>query len=116
VSRYDDLAGMARAYWDYALRHPNRYEVIACRLPEAEQPPTDVKFQVTEPLHDLVARLAPDNPLTAARVIWSYLHGAVSLRLAWPARQGLDPDEAFMAGVAVLETWLKEAYGGGPVD
>lgn len=112
VSRHDDLMGIARAHWDYALRFPNRYDVIVCRTSEAEQLPTDIKFQMTEPLHELVARLAPDNSLTVARIIWSYLHGAVSLRLAWPTRVGLDPDEAFMAGVAALETWLKEAHGG----
>jgi hypothetical protein len=30
----------------------------------------------------------------AARVLWSYVHGAVSLRLLWPTREGLDPVEA----------------------
>ena len=80
VAPHDTLAGMARAYWEYGLRYPNRYDIIVCRAPEAEQPPAVIKFQVTEPLHALAARLAPDNPLVVARVLWSYLHGAVSLR------------------------------------
>jgi AcrR family transcriptional regulator len=106
VGRHDSLADMARAYWDYGLRYPNRYDVVVCRTPEAEQPPAAAKFQVTETLHRLAARHSPDNPLVVARVLWSYLHGAVSLRLAWPTREGLDPEEAFTAGLAALEAWL----------
>jgi AcrR family transcriptional regulator len=106
VERHDTLGGMARAYWTYGLRYPNRYDVIVCRTPETVQPPAEAKFQVTEPLHALVRRLAPDRPLVAARVLWSYLHGAVSLRLAWPTREGLDPDAAFFAGIEALAEWL----------
>jgi hypothetical protein len=60
----------------------------------------------------LTARLAPDNSLLAARVLWSYLHGAVSLRLAWPTREGLDPDEVFTAGIEALGAWLADGVGG----
>ncbi len=59
-------------------------------------------------LRNLARRLSPDNPLVAARVLWSYLHGAVSLRLAWPTREGLDPEEAFMAGIAAFESCIVE--------
>jgi AcrR family transcriptional regulator len=116
VGRHDSLAGMARAYWDYGLRYPNRYDVVVCRTPEAETPPAAAKFQVTEPLHELAARLSPDRPLVAARVLWSYLHGAVSLRLAWPSREGLDPEEAFVAGIEALGAWLAHGAGCGRTD
>lgn len=106
VKRHDTLEGMARAYWNYGLRYPNRYDVVVCRSPEIEQPPADVKFQVTEPLHELAHQLAPEQPLIAARVLWSYLHGAVSLRLSWPTRPGLDPEAAFVAGIEALAAWL----------
>jgi AcrR family transcriptional regulator len=106
VERHESLAGMGRAYWDYGVRYPNRYAVIVCRGPEAEQPPAAVKFEVTEPLHELAERLSPDRPLVAARVLWSYLHGAVSLCLTWPTREGLDPEEAFAAGLEALDAWL----------
>jgi AcrR family transcriptional regulator len=106
LDHHENLAGMARAYWDYGLRYPNRYAVIVCRGPEAEQPPTADKFQVTEPLHELAAHLSPDRALVARRVLWSYLHGAVSLRLLRPTRDGLDPEEAFAAGLEPLEAWL----------
>jgi AcrR family transcriptional regulator len=116
VERHNDLAGMARAYWNYGLRYPNRYDVVVCRSPETEQPPVDVKFQVTEPLHVLAHRLAPDQPLIAARVLWSYLHGAVSLRLAWPTREGLDPEAAFVAGIEALASWLAPSAAGERAD
>jgi AcrR family transcriptional regulator len=116
VERHEGLAGMARAYWDYGLRYPNRYAVIVCRAPEAEQPSSAEKFQVTEPLHALAARLCPDRPLVAARVLWSYVHGAVSLRLAWPTREGLDTEAAFVAGIEALEAWLAAGAGDGRAD
>jgi AcrR family transcriptional regulator len=111
VGRRETLAGMARVYWDYARRYPNRYAVIICREPEAEPPAAD-QARVTEPLHELAARLCPDRPLVAARVLWSYLHGAVSLRLTWPTRDGLDPEEAFVAGLEALEAWLRAETDG----
>ena len=112
VERHEGLAGMARAYWDYGLRYPNRYAVVASRAPAAEQPPAAAKFRVSEPLHGLAARLAPDRPLVAARVLWSYLHGAVSLRRLWPSRDAPDPEAAFAAGLEALEAWLAAEIGG----
>ena len=111
VGRHTTLAGMARVYWEYARRFPNRYAVIVCLEPEAGPPAAD-KIRVTEPLHALTARLCPDRPVVAARVLWSYLHGAVSLRLTWPTRDGLDPEEAFAAGLEALEAWLAAEAGG----
>ena len=116
VERHESLAGMARAYWDYGLRYPNRYAVVASRAPAAEQPPVAAKFRVSEPLHGLAARLAPDRPLETARVLWSYLHGAVSLRLLWPPREGFDAEEAFAAGVEALDAWLAAGAGGDRAD
>ncbi len=116
VDRHETLVGMAHACWDYALRCPNRYATIVYRAPEAEQPPAAVKFQVSEPLNKLAVRVSPDRPLVAARVLWSYVHGAVSLRLLWPTREGLDPEEAFDAGLAALDAWLAAGAGGNPAD
>ena len=116
VGRHETLAGMARIYWNYSLRYPNRYAVIACRGPEADQPATAAELRVTEPLHELTTRLCPDRPLVAARVLWSYLHGAVSLRLLWPTQDGLDPEEAFTAGLKAFEAWLAAGAGGDRAD
>ena len=100
------LAEMGRAYWDYGMRYPNRYAILVYPRREAEDPPIEVKLQTTQPLHRLAARLDPDHPLETARMLWSYLHGAVSLRLNWPTRPGLDPDEAFVAGLEAFEWWF----------
>jgi AcrR family transcriptional regulator len=116
VDRHESLAGMARAYWDYALRCPNRYAVIMCRGPEAEQPLAAVTFRVSEPLHELAEHLSPERALVARRVLWSYVHGAVSLRLLWPTREGPDPEEAFAAGLEALEAWLAAGAGGDRAD
>ena len=116
VGRHETLAGMAHACWDYALRCPNRYATIVHRAPETEQPPAAVKFQVSEPFNELAARLSPDRPLVVARVLWSYVHGAVSLRLLWPTREGLDLEEAFAAGIEALDAWLAAGAGGDRAD
>jgi AcrR family transcriptional regulator len=112
VDRQESLRGMARAYWNYGIRFPNRYEVLVYRASENVQPSSNVKFQVTEPLHELTRRLVPERSLMAARVLWSYLHGAVSLRLAWPTRDGLDPEGAFEVGISAFEEWLSQGAGG----
>jgi len=106
VGQHATLAGMAQAYWDYGTRHPNRYAVVVCRGPEAEQPPAAARFRVTDPLYELAARLDPDRALVIKRALWSYLHGAVSLRLGWPTRPELDPEEAFVAGLEAFARWL----------
>jgi AcrR family transcriptional regulator len=106
VNQHTTLAQMAHAYWEYGARYPNRYAVVVCRAPVAEQPLVDAKFQVTEPLVALATRLAPERALVVKRALWSYLHGAVSLQLAWPTRPGLDPEEAFVAGLVAFEQWL----------
>jgi AcrR family transcriptional regulator len=106
VGQHDNLTGMARAYWSYGLQYPNRYAIVVCDSPENVQPPTAEKFRVTEPLHELATRLAHDRPLVVARMLWSYLHGAVSLRLMWPTREGLDPEDAFATGIRAFEEWL----------
>jgi AcrR family transcriptional regulator len=116
VNRHESLAGMARAYWDYALRCPNRYAVIMSRAPEGEQPTAAEKSQVSEPLHPLAAHLSPERAQVAKRVLWSYVHGAVSLRMLWPTREGLDPEEAFVAGIAALEGWLAAGAGSDRTD
>ena len=66
---------------------------------------------MTEPLVELAARLPPDRPLVAKRVLWSYVHGAVSLRLIWRQGEGLDPEEAFAAGLKAFEAWLAAGAG-----
>jgi AcrR family transcriptional regulator len=111
VDHHESVAGAARAYWDYGLRYPNRYAVLVSHAPAAEPRSLAEKFPVTEPLEELTTRLAPERALVAERVLWTYLHGAVSLRLLWPTPDGLDPEEAFAAGLAAFEAWLEADAG-----
>ena len=110
VDRHESLAGMARAYWDYALRHPNRYAVVVCRPPDAARSPAADRFQ------ELAARLGLDRPPVVARVLWSYLHGAVGVRVLWPTRDDLDLEEAFAAGLTAFEAWLAAGDDGDRAD
>jgi AcrR family transcriptional regulator len=116
VDRHESVAGAARAYWDYGLRYPNRYAVLVSHVPETEQLSVADKFPVTEPLEELATRLDPERALVAERVLWTYLHGAVSLRLLWPTPDGLDPEEAFAAGLAAFEAWLASDAAGDRSD
>jgi AcrR family transcriptional regulator len=115
VDRHESLAGMARAYWNYGIRYPNRYSVLVSHVPEAERLSVADRFQVIEPLQELTMRLSPDRAQMAKRVLWSYLHGAVSLHLLWPTQEGPDPEEAFTAGLKAFAAWL-EAAADDPAD
>jgi hypothetical protein len=44
--------------------------------------------------------------LPTAHAIWSYLHGAATLRLAASPANGLDTEEAFELGLRALERGL----------
>lgn len=116
VEPHESVAGAARAYWDYGLRYPNRYAVLVSHMPETEQLSVADTFQGTEPLEELTTRLDPERALVAERVLWTYLHGAVSLRLLWPTPDGLDPEEAFAAGLAAFEAWLESDAAGDRAD
>ena len=94
LAPHPTLVGMARAYWAYVLRYPRRYEVIFHRPPDSE------------PLLAWAANIAPARPLPTAHAIWSYLHGAATLRLATPAADGPDAEEAFELGLLALERGL----------
>jgi len=100
---------LGRAYWDYARRHPRRYEVIVREAVGAGRAPDEVRAQATEPLLALATRLNPHQPLPTARALWSYLHGAVDLRLHAPARDDLDTEEAFALGLSAFARGLAGA-------
>lgn len=108
LAEHDTVAGLGTAYLAYALRHPHRFEVMFRLAPEAERAPLAIRRQAAEPLLAVAARLNPGRPLPAARVLWSYLHGAATLRLADWTRAGLDLDDAFTLGLAALERGLTD--------
>ncbi|MEA2527768.1 MAG: hypothetical protein QOF73_4995 [Thermomicrobiales bacterium] len=99
-------AELGRAYWDYALRHPHRYEAVVREAVAIGGPANEGQAQATEPLLALATRLNPRRPLPTARALWSYLHGAVDLRLHAPARDDLDTEEAFALGLTAFALGL----------
>ena len=113
LAPHDTLAGLGHAYWAYALRFPRRYDLLVRRTPGADtgagaSPPA------LEPLRAFAGRLNPARPQPTARAIWSDLHGAVALRLAWASPDGLDPQEAFDVGLDALERGLASAAEDAP--
>src|SRR5262245_30463486 len=50
---------LGRAYWDYARRHPHRYEVIVREAVAAGRAPDAARARATEPLLALATRLNP---------------------------------------------------------
>jgi len=129
------LEGRARAYRSWALAQPHRYRLLfgpllpgydahARRLVDAAQRTMDQLLDIlresgdgtleppAEPLASQLAawaqpRVPGTGPATALRavLIWSRLHGIVSLEIAgnW-ASMGLDPGQLFEAQLATLTT------------
>src|SRR5882757_266690 len=70
-----------RAYAAWGLAHPGGYQLLfessdrlaATRADDDPRPP--------DRFVELAATFAPDTPLTSARLMWSAVHGIVSLRL-----------------------------------
>ena len=127
------LEGLARAYRSWALAQPHRYRLLfgpplpgydahAERLVDAAQrvmnPLLDVLREVGDgtiepPAGPLASQLAAwaqaldpgIDPATALRavLIWSYLHGIVSLEIAGNfASMGIDPGQLFEVQLATL--------------
>jgi AcrR family transcriptional regulator len=127
------LEGLARAYRSWALAQPHRYRLLfgpplpgydahAQRLVDAAQramnPLLDILREfgdgmIEPPAEPLASQLAawaqPQDPgidpATALRavLIWSYLHGIVSLEIAGNfASMGIDPGQLFETELATL--------------
>lgn len=109
---HDTLAGMASAYWSYAVRHPHRYEAIFRWLPDEERASTQRDIAALEPLVVMADRISPESAAETARAIWSYLHGAASLRLTMPANER-DETVAFRLGLHAFEFALGSARTSG---
>ncbi len=84
-----ELAG--REYLEFAISHPQEYEIIFLVRPEEMPKYPEEKFQNIRRGYELMASIIEegieknlieeDRPLMAAYTIWSQLHGAVSVIL-----------------------------------
>jgi AcrR family transcriptional regulator len=86
----DRLLAGCQAYAGFATGCPGRYRVLFGRTPDPDTPVSEVRMRAFQPLVDAVAeaaragRSASANPFADAVLIWTGLHGAVTLRVATP--------------------------------
>ena len=111
-----DLDALGRAYWTWAIGHPDLYPVLFSRLLgdlEPTQAQAAAAASTITPLSDLVesavaAGRMTGDPGTITFAIWAAVHGAVSLVLAHCAPD----DEATRSHLfdatagAVIRGWL----------
>lgn len=85
-----DLTALGRAYWTWAIEHPDLYAVLFSRV-LGDITPTKAQAEAAgstiTPLSDLVESAVADGrmtgrPSTTTFAIWAAVHGAVSLVLA----------------------------------
>jgi AcrR family transcriptional regulator len=121
------LRRMGLAYVDFALEHPNHYRLMFMSKPlpggrDAEPERGDPRRDAYEFLRESVAaawaagrfRESYTDPELLALVIWSGVHGVVSLYLAMPPGRpfaGLSPQQAAEAMTEALLHGLGRAEG-----
>jgi AcrR family transcriptional regulator len=102
----DTIESLGLAYWDYVRTHPYRYEAIV-RLAHGIQTEVEGGTEPIEPFLDLAAAIDSDQAHAIARALWSYLHGAASLRMIVPQTPELDLDQAFLVGLRAFADGLR---------
>ena len=95
-SAAEPLGAMARAYRDFARRHPNLYRLMTERPLPREKLPVGVEDQAAAPLLAVVED--PD----AACAAWAFAHGMVHLELAGRFPPDADLDRAWGVGIRAL--------------
>jgi AcrR family transcriptional regulator len=89
-----DLAGLARAYRDWARAHPHLYELITARPLPRDRLPEGLEARAAAPLAAAVGS-DPDR----ARAVWAAAHGLASLELAGRFPEDADVGAAWDAMV-----------------
>jgi len=89
VDAIEKLQLAGKQYLDFAIEHPQEYEIIFVVRPDEMPKFPKEKFQNIRRGYELIAGiieegveaglLEEENPLLAAYTIWSQLHGAVSV-------------------------------------
>jgi AcrR family transcriptional regulator len=108
----DALAAIARAYRDYALRHPGSYEAL--QLPARGEgadggEEADAAAQVVGVVLAVLRgyQLEGDDAIHAVRIVRSSLHGFVTLERAGGFQIPLALDETFGRLVTMLDRGLR---------
>jgi len=98
------LAGVMRAYRDFALRRPHLYRLMTGRPLARDLLAPGVEARAAQPLLEATGG---DDDL--ARAAWAFAHGMTILELNGRFPPGADLDRAWRAGVEALA-----AAGGAP--
>jgi AcrR family transcriptional regulator len=95
-----DLAALARAFRDFAHKHPGAYSLVFAPLPDDARADPEWSIKASAPVIDATERLAgKDDALAAARTVVAWANGFISMELAGAFRLGGDVDSAFDYGV-----------------
>lgn len=98
------LAGLARAYREFAHAHPEGFRHLY-----ASSPGLAHLQRASEPvLQAARAAVGEERALDAARLVTAWVTGFLSMELAGAFRLGGDVDGAFRYGLAQLETALRQ--------
>jgi AcrR family transcriptional regulator len=92
----DDLAALARAYRDYARRHPHLYRLMTDRPLARDRLTPGVEERAAAPIVEAVGD--PDG----ARAMWAFAHGMTILELNGRFPPDADLDAAWERGIAAF--------------
>lgn len=98
----DVLMALCMAWRRWALAHPHVYRLIYVRDLDRSDPAVASAEQAAgAPLRALF-----DGDVAAARVVWAFAHGMVSLELSDRFPPGADVDELWVRGLGALRELL----------
>ncbi|HEY6608421.1 MAG TPA: TetR/AcrR family transcriptional regulator [Candidatus Limnocylindria bacterium] len=105
-----DLEALARAFRQFAHRHPSAYGLLFANLPDDWRPSQTTLAPATDALFATVVGLAgPDRALEGSRMVAAWAHGFITMELAGAFRLGGDVDDAFSYGIDRLASALRAA-------
>jgi AcrR family transcriptional regulator len=93
----DPIAAIARAYRDYATRHPHLYRLTTERPLPRELLTPGVEDRAARPLVEAV-----DGDRDAARALWAFAHGMTILELNRRFPTDAELDAAWARGIAAF--------------
>lgn len=83
------LKAMAEAYWDFALKHKEYYQLMygvgmaCCEFEDCMEEATTFRDLINEPITYLISKSKNpgSNPCLKYHTYWSILHGLISIRM-----------------------------------
>lgn len=110
------LRAMGLAYVDFGLAHPAHYQLMFMQRPEfmlkerdeddAQPVDTFAILQATVEACMAAGKMRQDDPVAASDVVWSALHGVVSLAICMPQFDGNRVEKARHLAMTMIEDGL----------